>query len=61
VLAMQDPVERSAQSLQLIQAANELIDTGTVAMEAMNALAYRKELLTDDFEKARHYRGVRWL
>ena len=61
VLIMQDQVERSAQSLQLIQAANELIDAGIVAPEAMNVLAYRKELLPDDFEKARYYQGVRWL
>ena len=61
ILAMQDPVERSVQSLQLIQAANELINASIVAPEAMNVLAYRKELLPEDFEKARHYRGVRWL
>ena len=61
VLIMQDPVERSAQSLQLIQAANEYIDAGIVAPEAMNVLAYRKELLPADYEKARQYRGVRWL
>ena len=61
VLVMKDPVERSAQSLQLIQSANELIDAGLVAPEAMNVLAYRKELLPEDYEKARQYRGVRWL
>jgi len=61
VLAMQDPVERSAQSLQLIQAANELIDAGIVAPEAMNVLAYRKELLPQDYEKAKHHQGVKWL
>jgi hypothetical protein len=61
VLAMQDRVERSAQSLKLIQAANELIDSGIVAPEAMNVLTYRKELLPQDFEKVKHYQGVKWL
>ena len=61
LLVMQDPVERSTQSLQLIQAANELIDSGIVAPETMNVLAYRKELLLPDYEKAQRYQGVRWL
>jgi DNA repair photolyase len=61
ILTMQDPAERSAQSLQLIQAANGLIDAGMVAPEAMNVLAYRKELLPQDYEKAKHYQGVKWL
>ena len=61
VLAMQDPMERSSQSLQLIQDANKLIDAGIVAPEAMNVLAYRKEVLPADYEKARQYPGVRWL
>ena len=61
VLIMQNPAERSAQSLQLIQVANELIDAGIVSPEAMNVLAYRKELLPADYEKAKQYRGVRWL
>ena len=61
VLIMQDPAKRSDQSLQLIQVANELIDAGIVSPEAMNVLAYRKELLPADYEKAKQYRGVRWL
>ena len=61
VLKMQNPMERSAQSLQLIQSANELIESGLVAPEVMNVLAYRKELLPADYEKAQQYRGVRWL
>jgi len=61
IFAMQDPAERSAQSLQLIQAANELIDAGIVAPEAINVLAYRKELLPQDFNEAKHYQGVKWL
>ena len=61
VLKMKNSAERSSQSLQLIQAANELLDAGLVAPEAINVLAYRQELLPDDYEKARHYRGVRWL
>ena len=61
MLIMQDPVKRSAQSLQLIQTANKFIDAGIVAPEAMNVLTYRKELLPEDYEKARQYQGVRWL
>ena len=61
VLIMKNPFERSAQSLQLIQAANELIDASVVAPEAMNVLVYRKELLPADYEQARQYRGVKWL
>ena len=61
VLNMQNPVERSAQSLQLIQAANELIDAGIVEQESMNVLVYCRELLPTDYEKAKQYRGVRWL
>ena len=61
VLVMQNPVERSAQSLQLIRVANELLDSGKIEPEAMNVLVYRKELLRIDLEKAQQYRGVRWL
>ena len=61
VLVMQNPFKRSAQSLQLIQVANELIDSGKIEPEAMNVLAYRKELLSADLKKAQQYQGVRWL
>ena len=61
VMIMRNPEERSSQSLQLIQAANELIDADIVNSEAMNVLAYCKELLLADYEKAKQYRGVRWL
>ena len=61
VLVMQNPVERSAQSLQLIRVANELLDSGKIEPEAMNVLVYRKELLSADLEKAQQYQGIRWL
>ena len=61
VINMKNPEYRSVQSLKLIQAANELIDSGVVAPDEMNVLTYRKELTPAHFEIARRYQGVRWL